>query len=362
MMAAEAARLRIFVWEYVTAGGWRDIAASRSLIAEGRMMLRALVCDLAAIPGIEVLVARDRDCDLGTLPATVEAVAPGELWPSYAQLAGRCDAVWPIAPETDGILEAATRRAERPVLNSRLEAIAIARSKHATVRWLNTHGIAAVPTVFLGETPPPTRHGWVIKPDDGAGSAETYLVWTIPPTPTVPLKPGGGIHFVGAGSRPPHRDRPSPVEGKSKEGGTRTIVQPFLSGSPLSLSMLAQGGAAWLLACNRQHVICAGNIITYRGSAVGGAEERRNVLEPLAARIADALPGLWGYVGIDLVDTADGPVVLEINPRLTTSYVGLRDSIGLNPAALVLDLFHRPLGAPCRLVEPRPVKIMVPSA
>jgi predicted ATP-grasp superfamily ATP-dependent carboligase len=52
---------------------------------------------------------------------------------------------------------------------------------------------------------------------------------------------------------------------------------------------------------------------------------------------------LWGYVGVDLVLTGDGPVVLEINPRLTTSYCALRPALGLNTAALVLDLLK---GAP----------------
>jgi predicted ATP-grasp superfamily ATP-dependent carboligase len=32
--------------------------------------------------------------------------------------------------------------------------------------------------------------------------------------------------------------------------------------------------------------------------------------------------------------------VLEVNPRLTTSYAGLRDALGINPARLVLDLLH----------------------
>ena len=40
------------------------------------------------------------------------------------------------------------------------------------------------------------------------------------------------------------------------------------------------------------------------------------------------MPGLAGYFGVDLVlgASADGrdDIVIEINPRLTTSYVGLR--------------------------------------
>ena len=76
----------------------------------------------------------------------------------------------------------------------------------------------------------------------------------------------------------------------------------------------------------------------YHGGVVGGFEGRRARYEPLAERIAAAIPDLWGYVGVDLIDGAAGPMVLEINARLTTSYVGLRHVLGINTAALVLGL------------------------
>ena len=51
-----------------------------------------------------------------------------------------------------------------------------------------------------------------------------------------------------------------------------------------------------------------------------------------------AIPELWGIIGVDIIDSKNGLQVLEVNPRITTSYVGLKESTGLNPAALVLDL------------------------
>ena len=56
----------------------------------------------------------------------------------------------------------------------------------------------------------------------------------------------------------------------------------------------------------------------------GGLEAQRASCERVASAIANAIPDLWGYVGVDFVDTDEGPVVLEINPRLTTSYLGYR--------------------------------------
>jgi predicted ATP-grasp superfamily ATP-dependent carboligase len=41
---------------------------------------------------------------------------------------------------------------------------------------------------------------------------------------------------------------------------------------------------------------------------------------------------------VDFIETQAGPIVIEVNPRLTTSYAGLRRAIGVNPAHLVLDL------------------------
>ena len=71
--------------------------------------------------------------------------------------------------------------------------------------------------------------------------------------------------------------------------------------------------------------------------------------EPLAQRARElgtaavaALPPTVGYVGIDLVLGAaeDGrdDVVIEVNPRLTTSYVGLRQLARTNLAAAMLDI------------------------
>jgi len=60
-------------------------------------------------------------------------------------------------------------------------------------------------------------------------------------------------------------------------------------------------------------------------------------LAALAARVQRALPGLRGFVGIDLVWHAQrGPVVIEVNPRVTCAYVGLSRQLGRNLAGEVI--------------------------
>ena len=54
------------------------------------------------------------------------------------------------------------------------------------------------------------------------------------------------------------------------------------------------------------------------------------------------MPGLWGYAGVDLIVSDQGPVVLEVNPRLTTSYAGLSQALNMNVAEKILALQYTP--------------------
>jgi predicted ATP-grasp superfamily ATP-dependent carboligase len=255
--------------------------------------------------------------------------------PAWREMMMESDAVWPIAPETDGILAGLTASAERQhriVLASTSSAIALAASKHQTAELLARHGVPTVPTARADAAPPPSTKGWIVKPDDGAG--------------------GEGIRLFMTSDQ---------LRRRLATARADTVVQPFVEGAPISLSMLAQHGSAWLLTCNAQDIRRDGNGFAYRGGVVGGAEALRPVLEPIAAAIAAALPELWGYVGVDLLATSDGPVVLEINPRLTTSYAGLHKSIGVNPATQVLRLLGEPLEAIREKLEPKPIRIEVPA-
>ncbi len=49
----------------------------------------------------------------------------------------------------------------------------------------------------------------------------------------------------------------------------------------------------------------------------------------IAERVVEAFPGLKGYIGIDFVLTEHKAFIVDVNPRLTTSYVGLREISGL---------------------------------
>jgi formate-dependent phosphoribosylglycinamide formyltransferase (GAR transformylase) len=57
----------------------------------------------------------------------------------------------------------------------------------------------------------------------------------------------------------------------------------------------------------------------------------------VAKRVVKSISGLQGYVGVDFVLTKEAAVIVEVNPRLTTSYVGLRRVVNFNPAQAVVS-------------------------
>jgi len=328
--------LRIFVCEYVTGGGLCGQPLPASLSREGDMMLTALVNDLAALDGIEIVTSRDARLPALLAPAEVLTIdEPGEFWPRWAEMIRSADAVWPIAPESGGILARVCELAVdagRRLLASDPQSVRLTTSKLATAQHLAMAGIPTVPTAPLGDWEAFGKaSAWVVKPDDGAGAENTLLFEAFDELD----------RWIAAS---PNSDM---------------ILQPYVSGPAASLSLLCRDGAAWLLTCNEQLIEISGNEFRYRGGVVGGREARRAEYQPIASAVAAAIPDLWGYVGVDLIDSSEGPVVLEINPRLTTSYASLRRAIGVNPSGLVLDLLNRQIPDIQRPLQVTPQRVDV---
>jgi predicted ATP-grasp superfamily ATP-dependent carboligase len=91
------------------------------------------------------------------------------------------------------------------------------------------------------------------------------------------------------------------------------------------------------LSVNRQRITVHEGSFRYHGSVVNALADAGGRFQALAQSIVAAIAGLWGYFGVDLVVSDSGPVVVDVNPRLTTSYAGLRSGLGINAADMVLS-------------------------
>lgn len=305
--------MKILAYEHITGGGMLGDAQMSALAPEGDAMLRALVDDLTAIPGVEVAALRDARLS-ADLPATLHQVGrASDFWPAFRRAMRDADAVWPIAPEQDGMLLRITGeilQAGRVLLGCRPDAVKIATTKSATAEVLARAGVATIPAYPDERSIPPEFGEIVVKPDDGAGCQDTLLF----------------------------RSRSQLLAWLPNHARPGLVFQPYVRGDARSLSLLCCEGRARVLACNRQKVRVAGDAFEFSGVSVGAVMDEGGRYAALADAIARALPGLWGYCGVDFIETDTGPMVLEVNPRLTTSYAGLRRAIGMNPAQLVLEL------------------------
>ena len=290
-----------------------------TLLREGSMMRDALLADLADLPEIAVSLTRDSRCPWPPSHNAIRRIEPRTDENSmtlYQRALADADAVWPIAPESDHVLEqlaVRARTAGKRVLLSDAASLTICASKYATAQVLRAVGVNVVPTFRASDSLASWPGPWVSKPDDGAGGAGIRL-WP---------NCRAALQALCLDSQHP------------------CVIQPWCPGENLSLSLFCGNGAVLLLAVNRQQVSWHHNGVALDGLSVNALPRGSEDYQALARQIVHALPGLRGYIGVDLIRSEDGPLtVLEINPRLTTSYCGLRDALGINVAKLALQQLH----------------------
>lgn len=321
-MTAATAR-SVLVLEYLSAGG-ALAGADDDLLAQGRAMRDALAADLAVAPGVSVLLAVHSPHEPLPPPLArrpnVARIAPraGETTIEFAARAAlMADAAWIVAPECDGLL-ARLQAAVGPErwVGCSAAALHVASSKRETLAALARAGVCT-PLTCGGSGGGSGARFWVVKPDDGAGAAATHR----------------------------HADRAAALADLAERCARDepTTIEPWIDGEPLSLALLIDAhGAARVLARNRQRIeIDALGQVHFRGvdvAAIDARDPRAPALDILARAVVTALPGLRGFVGVDLVWSLaiDAPVAIEVNPRLTSAFVGLSARLGRNVGAEVL--------------------------
>ena len=316
---------RVFVYEYLSGGGLvgGEDGDDEELLEQGIAMRDALVDDLAGLPDIQLSAAT----------TTAESVhAPNLQWVRpregesphdfvCRQAAGH-ELCWIVAPETAGLLACLRKLVgSRRWVGCDSVALRVAGSKLATLEHMERHGIATPLQFTLGRDA--TR--WVVKPDDGAGGLQTR------------------VHGVLDEAKADLRQRQ-----RMQQSAT---LEPWVEGEALSLSLLCGGGGgvggagAELLSINRQYIAVGAEdgALHFQGvrqGAIALDDPRAPALRRLAQDVAQALPGLRGCVGLDIVwNPQRGPVLIEINPRLTTAFVGLSRRLGRRLALEVVADF-----------------------
>ncbi|MBC7756102.1 MAG: ATP-grasp domain-containing protein [Bdellovibrio sp.] len=359
---------KIFVCEFITGGGLCAEELPTSLVREGALMRDALLRDLSALPyavytTVDARLAEPAHC------LCVKIYPNDDIWQIWQTLMSEADAVFLIAPETDGLLHYLTQLAllqpqglspqnslaeagyschkGKLVLGCGLDSILTTSDKMATYLALKLANINTINTFtadyWIEHEARYEQISWLAKPNVGAGCEAT-------------------VRF---------NDAEDLIDWLTQnKNQSLHIIQPFQVGTPASISCVIFEGRAQLLSCNKQLIEINNHTLSFKGVLINGMREHWQAFEQIANSVAKTFPSLAGYVGIDVIVKQNKIVqqneivqqsqivqqnqilpnqivqnqilVVEINPRLTTSYAGLSDSIGVNPAELIINTLTQP--------------------
>jgi predicted ATP-grasp superfamily ATP-dependent carboligase len=116
------------------------------------------------------------------------------------------------------------------------------------------------------------------------------------------------------------------------------VAQEYIQGTPASVSLICNGEEATPISLNLQYITLAGpeGASCYNGGMVPLEHPLKTQAFNAAKRLVESFSGLRGYVGVDLILDKDQVFVMEINPRLTSSYIGLRQVAQFNLAESIV--------------------------
>lgn len=300
--------MKILIYEYCNGGGSTEVRPSEGLRNLGGAMLSACIDDCLAanhqaytIVDHRLMQSLPRDC-------FIKLVSPGQAFSAFKEMLDEVDAVLPIAPETGGTLSALTALVERSgklLLGSSMPATRIAGDKFACFKLLARHGYK-LPASYPWPVPVEMldTHGpWILKPRTGAGCEGIYLTDSLE---SVDISRG------------------------------EYILQEFISGTHASVAMIAGKSHTAVLSVNLQKMVFD-PAPRYMGGAIPLIHPLSNTAEDCARVIPSVIPGLRGYVGVDMVLTDHDVYIIEVNPRVTFTYCGLRRVVSKNLFELILQ-------------------------
>lgn len=322
--------MNVFVSEFLCSGACVVSTADASLLVEGTAMLEAVITDLLAIPDYNVVTCVHENLLADSLAfkqwdqeprLLIHRVSePKQEQDCFEQACRQSDIVWVIAPEFDNILNARTERALQSgthVVGPDLKSIKLTADKWQLFEFLSEHSIPTILTSLLESErlAPDYTLPCVIKHRFGAG--------------------GLGLHYLT--QLADWQEQFSEIQTNHSD----YIVQPFVAGKMLSTAVFQNSHSREIFPIGEQQ-ICWESGFQYQGGLIPSElnVDITKSIQKLVQRVCDVLPGLEGYVGFDILlpdDNPTVPLIVEINPRLTTSYTGYRQLTQDNLAQRIAD-------------------------
>jgi len=323
--------MKHFLFEFITGGGLIGQTLPDSLVREAKSMTQTLIKELIACGHYKITITRDSRVDLfghditeHTINTPFKKILP--------ELVRKSDICWLIAPETENCLYNLTdlfMQNASIFIGSNLNAVQITSSKLVTSNILENANISTPETKLLKDVIPDSKSGWIIKPDDGVGAQNCIYL----------------------------SDRFALRENVTIKENDNYIIQPFIEGEHMSMSLFVYNKNIQLLSCNKQEITLKNNLISLTGIGVNEFLSYKDQMRELAESIVSTISGFSGYIGIDLIRSNNKFFVIDINPRFTTSYAGISASLGINITEKILNTFLRQEIQDINLKKAIPIKL-----
>ncbi|MGV9171401.1 MAG: ATP-grasp domain-containing protein [Promethearchaeia archaeon] len=333
---------KIFIFEFISGGGFNKEQIPSSLFCEGFAMLNAISADFSQLP-FEVHTLLDERIVFLSNYLQIDQYSSvsqkDDYTAKFKKILSMCDACFIIAPEFSNILYDLTMLAkgmDKTILSVNPKGIELAGSKIKTSHMFEAYEIPTPKTVSLSpknqnihnQLPRITKElGFpiIIKPNDGVSAESLYVLEN-------------------------KKKLEKFLQSKKYLDNNREyVVQSYHHGQDLSASLILPLIQSEKSAVDRKSILLSINrqILKFKDISVDseyfGGSTPVAELKTIAEKFLNYLNRLdltpfQSYIGIDFIFTDDKKLsFIEVNPRLTTSYIGIRNVLEENPMNILLN-------------------------
>jgi predicted ATP-grasp superfamily ATP-dependent carboligase len=120
---------------------------------------------------------------------------------------------------------------------------------------------------------------------------------------------------------------------------TSHFFQEYIAGAIIGINVISRSNKIYIVSINEQiYKIFSKRCIKLDRIHIGKYNYLYRKFKKLVDDLMENFIGYNGFFGIDAILTKNNKILfLEINPRLTTSYVGLNESLGFNPLNILYN-------------------------
>ena len=270
---------------------------------QGNRMVDALYFDLKQVKQLNITIGKQR---IGETALDF-----------FSDIIPKIDLVWVIAPEINSELERFHIASKKKLwIGSDLQAIRLASNKLETKKYLKSLNINTPDEITFESLRKKNYTKAVYKPIDGAGTTDTYKI----------------------------ENKKNIISTLNKKRSC-FFLEEWIEGKAYSVSLNCRLSGFDVLSISKQHITLnhSGKLF-YEG--VEPVESKmfkklRESILPILHLIVSNITGLRGFIGIDFILKENSQLsIIEINPRLTCSYIGLSKYNKDNTAVKILNSFE----------------------